>query len=217
MSGKTQRSDTTSGACDGELSPWTSRNPATSVREGEEIDATRVERFLKEKIPGLEGEMRVLQFPTGASNLTYLLAFDNRELVLRRPPHGTKAKSAHDMAREYRVLSGLKRGYPHVPQVLLYTDDERIIGNEFYIMERVVGNLVLRDFPPEWGFSAEDCRKFCMRFLDRLIELHQVDFRGDRARNPRKTRGLRHTADPRLEQTLRECTDRRRARLRSGS
>jgi len=151
-------------------------NPATSVREGEEIDATRVVAFLKEKIPGLEGGMGVLQFPNGASNLTYLLVFDDRELVLRRPPHGTKAKSAHDMSREYRVLSGLKKGYPHVPEMLLYTDDESIIGSEFYIMERVAGNLVLRDFPSEWGFSAEDCREFCLAFVDRLIELHQVDY-----------------------------------------
>ena len=166
----------TTGAFPGELSVDLT-NPATGVREGEEIDASRVDAFLKEKIPGLEGEMRVLQFPNGASNLTYLLAFEGRELVLRRPPHGTKAKSAHDMSREYRVLSGVKKAYPHVPDVLLYTDDESIIGSEFYITARVVGNLVLREFPPEWGFSAEDCRKFCLRFLDRLIELHQVDYR----------------------------------------
>ena len=178
----------TTGAFYGELSVDFT-NPATSVREGEEIDATRVDAFLKEKIPGLEGEMGVLQFPTGASNLTYLLVFDNRELVLRRPPHGTKAKSAHDMSREYRVLSGLKKGYPHVPEVLLYTDDESIIGSEFYITERVVGNLVLRDFPPEWGFSAEDCRRFCLGFLDRLIELHQVDYRAIGLENLGKPEG----------------------------
>ena len=133
-------------------------NPTIDVREGEEIDARGVDAFLKEKIPGLEGEMRVRQFPTGASNLTYLLVFDNRELVLRRPPHGTKAKSAHDMSREFRVLSGVRKAYPHVPDVLLYTDDESILGSEFYVMERAVGNLVLKDFPPEWGFGPEDCR-----------------------------------------------------------
>ncbi|MEC9241227.1 MAG: phosphotransferase, partial [Gemmatimonadota bacterium] len=113
-------------------------NPTITVREGEEIDATRVDAFLRERIPGLEGEMKVLQFPNGASNLTYLLVFGDRELVLRRPPHGTKAKSAHDMSREYRVLSGVKKAYPHVPEVLLYTDDESIIGSEFYITKRVL-------------------------------------------------------------------------------
>jgi aminoglycoside phosphotransferase (APT) family kinase protein len=164
-------------------------NATIDVREGEEIDTTRVSAFLKESIPGLEGEMTVRQFPAGASNLTYLLTFENRELVLRRPPHGTKAKSAHDMSREYRVLSGVRKAYPHVPEVLLYTDDESIIGSEFYVMERAVGNLVLRDFPPEWGFTAEDCRKFCFSFLDRLIELHQVDYRAIGLENLGKPEG----------------------------
>ena len=164
-------------------------NPTITVREGEEIDATRVDAFLRERIPGLEGEMKVLQFPNGASNLTYLLVFGDRELVLRRPPHGTKAKSAHDMSREYRVLSGVKKAYPHVPVVLLYTDDESIIGSEFYITKRVLGNLVLREFPPEWGFSPDHCRKFCLRFLDRLIELHQVDYRAVELENLGKPQG----------------------------
>ena len=164
-------------------------NPTITVREGEEIDATRVDAFLRERIPGLEGEMKVLQFPNGASNLTYLLVFGDRELVLRRPPHGTKAKSAHDMSREYRVLSGVKKAYPHVPEVLLYTDDESIIGSEFYITKRVLGNLVLREFPPEWGFNPDHCRKFCLRFLDRLIELHQVDYRAVELENLGKPQG----------------------------
>jgi len=164
-------------------------NPTIPVREGEGIDASRVEPFLKEKIPGLEGAMSVRQFPAGASNLTYLVVFDNRELVLRRPPHGTKAKSAHDMSREFRVLSGVRKAYPHVPEVLLYTDDESIIGSEFYITERVVGNLILRDFPPEWGFGVEDCRRFCLSFIDRLIELHQVDYRAIGLKNLGKPEG----------------------------
>ena len=179
---------TTSGAFFGKLS-MDFTNPAARVREGEEINAASVETFLKEKISGLGGEMNVFQFPNGASNLTYLLVFEGRELVLRRPPHGTKAKSAHDMSREYRVLDGVKKAYPHVPEVLLYTDDESIIGSEFYITERVVGNLVLREFPPEWDFSAEDCRKFCLRFLDRLIELHQVDYRAIGLENLGKPEG----------------------------
>ena len=134
-------------------------NPTITVREGEEIDATRVDAFLRERSPGLEGEMKVLQFPNGASNLTYLLVFGDRELVLRRPPHGTKAKSAHDMSREYRVLSGVKKAYPHVPEVLLYTDDESIIGSEFYITKRVLGNLVLLVRRPEEFMGNGHCRQ----------------------------------------------------------
>jgi aminoglycoside phosphotransferase (APT) family kinase protein len=164
-------------------------NPTIDVREGEELDEARLAAFLKETIRGLEGGMTVRQFPAGASNLTYLLTFENREFVLRRPPHGTKAKSAHDMSREYRVLSGVRKAYPHVPEVLLYTDDKSIVGSEFYVMERAVGNLVLRDFPPEWHFDAEDCGKFCLSFLDRLIELHEVDYRSIGLENLGKPEG----------------------------
>ena len=75
-----------------------------AIRKGEELDLKRVEQFLKDSIPGLTGTLSVQQFPSGFSNLTYLIAVGDTELVLRRPPFGTKAKSAHDMGREYRVL-----------------------------------------------------------------------------------------------------------------
>jgi aminoglycoside phosphotransferase (APT) family kinase protein len=151
-------------------------NSTIPVREGEELDAARLAAFLTAEIPELEGKIRIDQFPHGASNLTYRVRFGERELVLRRPPHGTKAKSAHDMSREYRVLRGLRSGYPHVPEVILYSDDESIIGSEFYVMERVVGSVVLRDFPEEWNLTAPDRRKFCLAFVDRLIELHDADY-----------------------------------------
>ena len=72
---------------------------ATSIRSGEEIDAQKVLEFLHDHIPGLEGEIEILQFPSGFSNLTYLVKVGNREMVLRRPPFGRKAKTAHDMKR----------------------------------------------------------------------------------------------------------------------
>ena len=79
----------------------------TRVRQGEELDVKAIEPFLKDKIPGLSGPLVLEQFPSGYSNLTYLLRIGNRELVLRRPPFGRKAKTAHDMGREYRVLKAL--------------------------------------------------------------------------------------------------------------
>ena len=152
-------------------------NPAIPVRDGEELDVARVEAFLKERLPGLSGKPQILQFPSGKSNLTYLVIFPNRELVLRRPPFGTKAKSAHDMSREYRVLSGLKQCYPHVPQVSLFCEDESVIGSQFYVMERVVGSLIHQDIPMQWNFSRADTRKLCLNFWDGLIQLHQTDYR----------------------------------------
>ena len=152
-------------------------NPAIPFRKGEELDIARVDAYLKECLPGLDGTAKILQFPGGKSNLTYLIVFPDRELVLRRPPFGTKAKSAHDMSREYRVLSGLKHGYPHVPKVCLFCDDESVIGSEFYVMERVVGSLIRQDIPAQWNFSRTDTRNFCLNFWDGLIRLHQTDYR----------------------------------------
>lgn len=83
---------------------------------------------MRGSIPGLSGEMIVEQFPSGFSNLTYLIRVGATELVLRRPPFGRKAKTAHDMGREYRILSALKGVYPYCPRPLLYTEDESVMG-----------------------------------------------------------------------------------------
>ena len=77
------------------------------VRAGEEFDSQAIEAFARASIPDLEGSLEVLQFPGGHANLTYLLRFANRELVLRRPPFGPVGPGAHDMVREYKVLSRL--------------------------------------------------------------------------------------------------------------
>ena len=85
---------------------------STRIRDGEELDAAVIDQYLKAHIPGLTGEPRISQFPGGASNLTYLLEYPDQEFVLRRPPFGHKAKSAHDMGREYRILNQLNAGVP---------------------------------------------------------------------------------------------------------
>src|ERR1051326_2149657 len=105
-------------------------NPVT-VRQGEELPIDRVSEYLNEHIDAIE------QFPSGFSNLTYLIHTGNRELVLRRPPIGAKIKTAHDMSREYRILSHLHPVYPKVPRPLLFCEDEAIIGAPFYLTERV--------------------------------------------------------------------------------
>ena len=98
--------------------------------------------------------------------------------MLRRPPFGTKPKSGHDMHREYKVMSALKSVYPAVPTTLYYTDDPEIIGAEFYVMERVEGHLIHTQIPKEWNWGEADTRKLChTHFFDKLIELHQVDYK----------------------------------------
>jgi aminoglycoside phosphotransferase (APT) family kinase protein len=153
----------------------TTTDQARPVREEDAFDIARVDAFLKQRVDGLQGTPSVSQFPGGASNLTYLLRYDNRELVLRRPPRGAKAKSAHDMMREARVMSALKSSYPYVPAILARCDDERVIGQDFYVMERLRGTILRRDLPAELGLDPDGVRTLCLGFLDRLIELHQVD------------------------------------------
>ncbi len=148
------------------------------IREGEELPAEAIDRYLKEHIPGLAGSPRISQFPGGASNLTYLLEYPEQEFVLRRPPFGHKAKSAHDMGREYRILTQLNAGFPYCPKAYVHCTDESLIGAEFYVMERVRGIILREDMPPELGFSADQTQTLCKSFVDKLVELHNVDFQG---------------------------------------
>jgi len=154
-----------------------SGNPTTPVRQGEALDWAGLDRHLKTVLPHLEGEPGVSQFAGGNSNLTYRLKYANDDLVLRRPPFGTKAKTAHSMSREYRVMNALKPVFPSVPNTLYYSDDEAIIGSEFYVMQKVDGVLIRTRLPAEWNLTSSDTRRFCTCFWEKLIELHQVDFR----------------------------------------
>lgn len=154
----------------------TSSNSTIPVRKGEDLDWQVLDQHLKMVLPNLEGQPVISQFAGGNSNLTYRLKYANDDLVVRRPPFGTKAKSAHSMVREYRIMSELKPVYPSVPETLYYTDDESIIGSEFYVMRKVDGFNIKTKLPPEWNFTPEDTQRFCTCFWEKLIELHQVDY-----------------------------------------
>jgi aminoglycoside phosphotransferase (APT) family kinase protein len=150
---------------------------ASAIRSGDELDAARLEGFLRAAIPGLSGPLTIEQFPRGHSNLTYLLNAGGRELVLRRPPPGAKAiPSGHDMAREYRVLSHLHPVYPLAPEALAYCGEaESPIGTSFYVMERVRG-VILRAKPPGGvSLDAATMRRLSESFVDNLAALHRVD------------------------------------------
>ena len=149
---------------------------STQVRPGEELDAAVIDPYLKDHIPGLEGTPAISQFPGGASNLTYLVAYPGKEFVLRRPPFGHKAKSAHDMGREFRILNQLNEGFPYCPKAYAHCTDEALIGGEFYVMERVKGIILRSDIPAELDLDATRTEALCKSFIDRLVELHQVDY-----------------------------------------
>ncbi|HKS11902.1 MAG TPA: phosphotransferase family protein [Pseudomonas sp.] len=149
---------------------------STQVRPGEELDAAVIDAYLKAHMPGLSGAPSISQFPGGASNLTYLIRYPGQELVLRRPPFGDKARSAHDMGREYRILNQLNQGFPFCPKAYAHCTDASIIGGEFYVMERVKGIILRSDLPPELGLDAPRAEALCKSFIDRLVQLHQVDY-----------------------------------------
>jgi aminoglycoside phosphotransferase (APT) family kinase protein len=124
------------------------------------------------------GTPEVRQFAGGKANLTYLLEFpDGHELVLRRPPLGPVAAGAHDMTREYRVLSRLWRGFDRAPRAIALCEDVSVIGAPFFLMERKPG-VVIRDVVPDrfgGGLDPEANRKLSTVVVDTLVDLHSVD------------------------------------------
>ena len=148
------------------------------VREGEDFNLTAVERCIREHIEGLpEGELEIKQFPSGASNLTYLVKIGDWEGVLRRPPLGPVPPKAHDMGRESKILMKLHGAYPLAPRPYFFTDDESIIGAPFYVMERREGVVVDNSFPEGVEPTEELYRGISQTVVDTLVELHAVDWR----------------------------------------
>lgn len=147
-----------------------------AIRNGEELDAKAVSDWLQEQGINLAGEPYVTQFSGGASNWTYRLEYDNQDLILRRPPKGTKAKSAHDMVREYTVQQALKEAYPYIPKMVALCTDETVIGADFYVMERMEGIIPRANLPKQVNLDTKETRELCTNVIDALIELHDVDY-----------------------------------------
>lgn len=152
------------------------RDHPTSVRAGEELDLSGLESFLRGHFPDTAGTLSVSQFPSGHSNLTYLVCLGDRQMVLRRPPFGSKVKTAHDMNREYRVLSKLHLVYPQAPKALLYCEDAAMLGSPFYLMERIQGIILRRDPPAGLETNPEKARQLSEAFVDNLARLHGMDY-----------------------------------------
>jgi aminoglycoside phosphotransferase (APT) family kinase protein len=146
---------------------------AEPVRAGAELDVAALGRWLVEH--GVDAPREVLQFRRGYSNVTYLLRAGDRELILRRPPAGVKIASAHDMGREYRILSKLHPVWAKVPAPVAFCDDERVIGAPFYVMERVHGVILRAAPPPGLELGPDRMRLSSARLIDTLVEIHGVD------------------------------------------
>jgi aminoglycoside phosphotransferase (APT) family kinase protein len=154
------------------------RDEPGPIRAGEELDAHKLESFLRRHFPNEAATFLIKQFPSGHSNLTYSIQFGNRQMVLRRPPFGSKVKSAHDMGREFHVLSKLHSAYPPAPRVLLYCEDDSVLGAPFYLMEPISGVILRRDPPPGLSFTPDKAYGLCESFIDNLVRLHSIDYAG---------------------------------------
>jgi len=148
---------------------------AGAMRKGEELDTAAVDAWLKPRVSDLSGMPRVTQYSGGASNWTYRLEYESHDLVLRRPPAGTKAKSAHDMGREYNVQKALRPVFPYVPEMIAYCDDVSVIGAPFYVMSRIPGIIPRVRLPKGLTLDPQTARTLCLNLIDRLVELHRVD------------------------------------------
>ena len=149
---------------------------AYPVRHGEELPLAALAAYLTRHLPG-NGPLHVEQFPGGYSNLTYLLRWGDRELVLRRPPFGASIKSAHDMQREHLVLSGLATVGARAPRPLLYCDNREVIGAPFYLMERLHGVILRAPLPPGLVIPAALMEQIAYSTIDNLAALHRLDYR----------------------------------------
>ncbi|MDB9927444.1 phosphotransferase family protein [Flavobacteriaceae bacterium] len=147
------------------------------VRKGEELPAVKLKQFLQENhlIGSIESELFVKQFTHGYSNLTYLLSIENKEYVLRKPPIGA-IKRGHDMSREFKVQSAVKKEFSKVPKMFAYTDDTAVLGSEFYIMEKVEGIILNFKEAKKRAIPANDYKTIANAWLDTFTELHQLDY-----------------------------------------
>jgi len=147
---------------------------AVAVRAGEDLDWDRLKDYLGEHL-GTAAEMTVAQFPNGAANLTYLIHLDGRPLVFRRPPFGALAPGAHDMRREFRVLSRLWSAYPRAPRALLFCDDHSIVGSDFLVSEYRTGQMVWSELPEGWAHLPNPARSLGFAVVDALADLSVID------------------------------------------
>nr|MDP9485499.1 phosphotransferase family protein [Actinomycetota bacterium] len=149
------------------------------VREDEDFDRGKVEAYMRERIEDLpEGDLEVRQFPSGASNLTYLVRIGDWEGVLRRPPLGPVPPKAHDMGRESRILQKLHPVFPLAPKPYFFCEDESLIGAPFYVMERRKGIVIDASVPGTINPSPELCRGISETVVETLVRLHTVDWEG---------------------------------------
>src|SRR5262252_5717432 len=150
-----------------------------SVRRGEELDRQALDAWLRPRLTEILEDVaepiEVLQFPNGSANLTYLIRLGPHELVLRRPPMGQIAPGAHDMRREFKVLSRLWRQFDRAPRAYVFCDDPGVLGADFFVMERRHGEVVRTAIPSRMQAHPDVGRRIAFALVDAMADLHRLD------------------------------------------
>ncbi len=165
---------------------------SAAVRAGEELDLAALGAYLLEHLIGIDpaGPIKIEQFPGGHSNLTYLIRYGEQEFVLRRPPVGPVAPTAHDMPREYKLLSVINPHFPLAPKPVLLCEEASVIGVPFYLMERRRGFIVRFKVPEQIGDNLELRKHLSEAVVDTLVALQAVDIHATGIVNIGKPEGL---------------------------
>lgn len=145
------------------------------LTDAENISIDAINQFLLTHLPSVGLVQTISRYPGGFSNLTYCLQTANQQYILRKPPAGANIKSAHDMAREFKVLSLLKPHFNKIPAPLFFTEDMTILGTPFYIMEQLNGTILRAHNAPKMNIQAATFSQLSEKLIDTLVELHAID------------------------------------------
>lgn len=147
------------------------------VRTGEELDQDSIKQFILTHIDVCQdSNLFIRQFPSGKSNLTYVIKMGDWEAVLRRPPFGPLPPKAHDMKREYELLNNLHPAFPLAPKPYVFCEDQDVIGSSFYLMELKQGNTINDELILGKNMTLEDKRRISYLLVDAMVDLHSVDY-----------------------------------------
>lgn len=161
------------------------------VRKGEELNLDILEQFLRKNIENLPNSpLELLQFSAGHSNLTYQMKVGEWQAVLRRPPLGPVAPKAHDMEREFKIISELHPVFSVTPKPILFSNQQDIVGSPFFIMERKNGIVIDTFFPDEITVTKELCQQLSKIMVDKLVELHGINYKETRLGEISKPEGF---------------------------
>ncbi|NNJ73498.1 MAG: phosphotransferase family protein [Enterobacterales bacterium] len=150
---------------------------AGTVRDEDALPLDTIKAYLCNVLDDFNGteNLDILQYPAGASNLTYELKLPSRSIILRTAPKGANIKSAHDMGREFQVLSRLGKHFTYCPRPVAHCTDDSVIGREFYLMEKIEGMIPRQKMPTD--YQPEQLTALCQQMMDIQLELHQIDIK----------------------------------------